>query len=139
MYKTHICEDRGSGLIRALTEIELYGLPPLKFEISNMTFKVILYAPKNYQDMSKQERVDACFQHCILKYLSNEKMTNASLRKRLGISEKNYALASRIIKEALDQNKIKIGNPEIKNAKYIHYVPFLCLMEQVKKKFNALD
>lgn len=124
MYKTHICEDRGSGLIRALTGIELYGLPPLKFEISTTAFKVVLYAPKNYQDMSKQERVEACFQHCILKYLSNEKMTNASLRQRLGINEKNYALASRIIKDALEQNKIKVGNPEIKNAKYIHYVPF---------------
>lgn len=67
MYKTHICEDRGSGLIRTLTFIELYGLPPLKFEISTTAFKVILYAPKNYQDMSKQERVEACFQHCILK------------------------------------------------------------------------
>ncbi|MBS0359255.1 MAG: putative DNA binding domain-containing protein [Proteobacteria bacterium] len=123
MYKTHICEDRGSGLIRALISIELCGLPPLKFEITDVAFKVILYAPRNYQDMSKQERVDACFQHCILKYLSNEKMTNSSLRKRLGISEKNYALASRIIKDTLDQNKIKIANPEIKNAKYIHYVP----------------
>lgn len=51
-------------------------------------------------------------------------MTNASLRQRLGINEKNYALTSRIIKDALEQNKIKVGNPEIKNAKYIHYVPF---------------
>lgn len=124
MYKTRICEDRGSGLIRALTGIELYGLPPLKFEISPTSFKVVLFAPRNYQDMSKQERIDACFQHCTLKYLSNEKMTNASLRQRLGINEKNYSLASRIIKDALEQNKIKVGNPEIKNAKYIHYVPF---------------
>ncbi|MAZ40156.1 MAG: transcriptional regulator [Legionellales bacterium] len=124
MYKTHICEDRGSGLIRALTGIELYGLPPLKFEISPTSFKVVLFAPRNYQDMSKQERINACFQHCTLKYLSNEKMTNATLRQRLGIDEKNYSLASRIIKDALEQNKIKVGNPEIKNAKYIHYVPF---------------
>jgi len=124
MYKIRICEDRGSGLIRALSFIELYGLPPLKFEVSTTSFKVILSAPKIYQDMSKQERIEACFQHCVLKYLSSEKMTNASLRKRLGIAEGNYALASRIIKDALDQNKIKVGNPEIKNAKYIHYVPF---------------
>jgi len=124
MYKTRICEDRGSGLIRALTGIELYGLPPLKFEISPTSFKVVLFAPRNYQEMSKQERINACFQHCTLKYLSNEKMTNASLRQRLGINEKNYSLASRIIKDALEQNKIKVGNPEIKNAKYIHYVPF---------------
>ena len=124
MYKLRMCEDRGSGLLRTLMAIELYGLPPLKFDVSSTHFKVTLYAPKNYQDMSKQERIDACFQHCVLKYSSNEKMTNASLRKRLGISEKNYALASRIIKESIDQNKIKIGNPEIKNAKYIYYTPF---------------
>lgn len=124
MYKLRICEDRGSGLLRSLMAIELYGLPPLKFDVGTTHFKVTIYAPKNYQDMSRQERIEACFQHCVLKYLSNDKMTNASLRKRLGISEKNYALASRIIKEAIDQNKIKVGNPEIKNAKYIHYTPF---------------
>lgn len=124
MYKMRICEDRGSGLIRALNAIELYGLAPLKFEVSPSSFKVVIRGPKNYQEMGKQERIDACFQHCVLKYLSSEKMTNASLRKRLGIAEQNYALASRIIKDALDQNKIKIGNPDIKNAKYVYYVPF---------------
>lgn len=124
MYKLRICEDRGSGLLRSLMAIELHALPPLKFDVSTTTFKVTIYAPRNYQDMSRQERIEACFQHCVLKYLSNDKMTNASLRKRLGISEKNYALASRIIKETIDQSKIKIANPEIKNAKYIHYTPF---------------
>ncbi len=123
MYKLKICEDRGSGLLRALGAIELYGLPPLRFEVTPLHFKVTLYAPRDYQEMSRNERIEACFQHCILKYLSNEKMTNASLRKRLGISEKNYALASRIIKDAIEQNKIKVGNPEIKNAKYVYYVP----------------
>ncbi|MGQ3892780.1 ATP-binding protein [Legionella sp. CNM-4043-24] len=39
MYKTHICEDRGSGLIRTLTAIELYGLPPLKFEIGTIAHR----------------------------------------------------------------------------------------------------
>lgn len=124
MFKIRICEDRGSGLVRALTAIELYGLPPLKFEEAQNSFKVIIYAPQSYQEMNKSERVEACFQHCILKYLSNDKMTNATLRKRLGIDQRNYALASRIIKDALEANKIKVGNPDVKNPKYIHYVPF---------------
>ncbi|MEK6614838.1 MAG: ATP-binding protein, partial [Bacteroidota bacterium] len=32
MRRFHICEERGSGFVKAVTAIELYGLPPLVFE-----------------------------------------------------------------------------------------------------------
>jgi hypothetical protein len=34
-------------------------------------------------------------------------MTNSSLRERFNIAEKNYSMASRIIKLAIDNKKIK--------------------------------
>lgn len=45
-------------------------------------------------------------------------MTNSSLRQRFNISGKNYPMASRIIKLALDNNKIK---PWEKNNEYVPY------------------
>ena len=42
----------------------------------------------------------ACYQHACLRYVSNEKMNNQSLRGRLGIEDKNYpTLEAKLIKE----------------------------------------
>jgi len=58
--------------------------------------------------MTEEDKVRTCYQHCVLKYLSQEdKMTNSSLRERLEIPESNYPAASKIIKLTLNKNKIK--------------------------------
>ena len=48
-------------------------------------------------------------------------MTNSSLRERFGLHEKNSAMASRIIKDALKNGVIKPYDPTQgrRNAKYV--------------------
>ena len=123
MYHLGICEDRGSGIDRALAAIEVYNLPPLKFEELPSNFKVTIYSPKKYQDMSQDERVRACYQHCVLKYLANEKMTNQSFRDRLKVAKTNHSLVSKIIKQAVEEKWMKIGDPNSKSTKYTYYIP----------------
>ena len=123
MYRLGFCEDRGSGIDKALNAIEIFNLPPLKFEDLSNIFKVTIYSPKKYQDMSQDERIRACYQHCVLKYLANEKMTNQTFRKRLKVAETNYSLASKIIKQAVKEGKIKRGDPSNKSTKYTYYIP----------------
>lgn len=123
MYHLGICEDRGSGIDRALGAIELYNLPPLKFEELPNIFKVTIYSPKAYQDMSPEERVRACYQHCVLKYLANERMTNLTFRKRLKVAKTNHSLVSKIIKQTVDETKIKIGDPSNNSTKFTYYIP----------------
>ncbi|QEC58395.1 hypothetical protein FSB75_21675 [Flavisolibacter ginsenosidimutans] len=60
------------GFEKAVIAIELFGLPPLKFEETENSFKVILSAPKTFAEMTQQERLDAVYQHCIIKYYSSE-------------------------------------------------------------------
>ncbi|MBK9736898.1 MAG: hypothetical protein IPO92_18855 [Saprospiraceae bacterium] len=55
----NICEERGSGFEKAVTSIELFGLPPLLFEENENSFKVIMYAPKTFAEMGDQERIEA--------------------------------------------------------------------------------
>lgn len=64
----------------------------------------------------------ACYQHACLKYVSNEKMNNQSLRARLGIEDKNYPMASRIIKDTLEAKLIKEENSEGSNRH--NYIPY---------------
>ena len=66
----------------------------------------------------------ACYQHACLKYVSNEVLTNGSLRQRFEISEGNSAQASRIIAETVDAGLIKQSNPDNKSRKLMQYQPF---------------
>lgn len=46
-----ICEEQGSGLLKAGLAIELYGLPPIRFEAGTNYFKVTLFAPRTFAQM----------------------------------------------------------------------------------------
>ena len=120
MRRFWFCEESGSWVDRALENIEIYQLPAPKFEKYDNDFvKVTIYWPKELRHMSEEDKIRACYQHCVLKYLSQEeKMTNSSLRERLMIKEKNYSIASRIIKLTLNSWKIKLWE---KNKEYIPY------------------
>lgn len=50
--------------------------------------------------MTQDERVRACYQLAALKYVSGERMTNATLRDRFGIAGRNASQASGVIKLA---------------------------------------
>lgn len=82
-----------------------------------------MYAYQLLNDMDKQDKIRACYQHACLKRISNEKMTNQSLRQRFQITEKNAAVASRIIRDAL-ANLIKESDSANKSKKYTSYLPF---------------
>lgn len=119
----NLCEQRGSGLIRAGLEIELFGLPPIKFEESASHFKVTFFAPKSYAQMSVSDRLNACYQHAVLKYCSQQKMTNKSLRERLKMPENQRSMVSRLIQEAVDKGLIAAADPGNTSKKYTEYLP----------------
>ena len=120
----NICEERGSGLEKTVIAIELYGLPPLKFEETENSFKTIISAPKSFADMSDKERIDACYQHAIIQYYGKGGMNNASLRKRFGMHDKQASQISRLIKEAIARGIIKSKDPESESKKFTMYVPY---------------
>jgi hypothetical protein len=50
--------------------------------------QVILYGPRSFAEMTPDERLRACYHHAVLKFLSGERMKNASLGARFGIDPK---------------------------------------------------
>jgi len=102
-----VCEEGGTGVDRALINMALYQLPAPSFDKYDDFTKVTMFAFKNLSDMSIDDKVRACFQHCVLKYIESQKMTNASIRERLGIPNSNYPAASAIIKITLERGLIK--------------------------------
>ena len=123
MRRVRICEERGSGIDKVVSEVELYQLPAPLFEVPSESTRVILFSHKPMTDMDAAERVRACYLHACLKYVMRDFLTNTSLRERFGIKESNKAVASRRIREAVDMGVIK---PFDENAprRLMKYVPF---------------
>lgn len=124
MRRAGFCEERGSGIDRAIFHIEASQLPAPDFVITETHMRVVLYGPKTFAEMVHQERVSACYWHCCLKHLSGEKMTNQSLRNRLGVAKRNYPMISQVIAESKDEGLIKDHDPLNKAPRYAKYVPF---------------
>lgn len=124
MRRFGICEEKGSGIDKVIFYNEMYQLPAPEILIQEKHTKIVMYSYKTLNQMDKKDKIRACYQHCCLRYVSNDKMTNQSLRDRFSIESKNSAIASRIIKEALNEKVIKEDDPESNSRKYKKYIPF---------------
>lgn len=124
MRRINLCEERGSGIDKVVSSCEIYQLPAPNFIAEELFTKVILYAPKTLREMDKLDKIRACYQHCVLKYVANDFMTNKTLRERLNVDENNYPMVSRIIADTANSGLIKDYDPNNRSKKYSKYVPF---------------
>jgi ATP-dependent DNA helicase RecG len=119
-----ICEEQGLGIDRVIASCEAYGLPAPDFRLGERHTVAVLFGPKNFRDMDRQERIRACFWHCVLCYVSGRKMTNSSLRERFALSEKRAETVSRVISDTMHDHRIKPDDPSRKSRKLASYVPY---------------
>jgi ATP-dependent DNA helicase RecG len=124
MRKLGICEERGSGIDKVIASAELYQLPPPDFIEKTTHTTVVLYSPRPLREMTRNEKIRACYQHACLKYVSNDQMTNATLRDRFKIEPQNYSIASRIIADTIEATLIKDYDPDSKSKRHAKYIPF---------------
>jgi ATP-dependent DNA helicase RecG len=120
----HICEERGSGIDKVITAIEEFQLPAPDFRVAGGSMVAVLLGPRNFSRMDREERIRACYQHTVMMYVSGKRMKNESLRKRLGIKDESYPLASRIISDTINSDLIKRhseGNESLRNASYVPF------------------
>ena len=123
MRRMSICEERGTGISNAIGAIELQQLPAPKFINDEDFFKVILYASRALSDMTREEKIMACYQHCCLKHVNGESMSNSSLRARLQIKESSYPIASKIIRDTINAELIKPLDTASGSRRTARYLP----------------
>jgi predicted HTH transcriptional regulator len=119
MRRMRLCEEQGSGLDKVVQACEVYQLPPPLFRAEAHSTQAVLYGPRSFAEMTPDERVRACYFHAVLKFLSGDKMKNASLCARLGIAPKNAAQATAVINKTLDAELIRVADPEHPRAGYV--------------------
>ncbi len=123
MRRIGVCEERGSGFDKVVEQTELYQLPAPIIEVTEEHTRVILFSHIDLKDMSKEDKIRACYLHACLRYVNREYMTNTSLRQRFGLEDKDASIASRLIKNAVEHNVIKLLEPDT-NQRYYRYVPY---------------
>lgn len=118
-----ICEERGTGFQKIVSAIEIFGLPPLKFMPQENAFKVAIGAPRKFADMSNAERIEACYQHAVLQWISSQTLTNTTLRKRFQLHDKHRNQITNLIGDAVAQGRIKRKDEGAGN-KFAEYLPY---------------
>ena len=123
MRRFGFCEEEGTGIDKVVAEVEKAQLPAPLFEEAPGDFtRVTLYARKPLSEMDRHERVRACYHHASLCYVTNQRMTNATLRSRLGILKQNSAQASRILRQAQDDGFIVVRDSD-SGPRNRYYIP----------------
>lgn len=118
MRRMNLCEEQGSGMDKVLISIEQGQLPPLDLQAVAGSMSVVLHGPRSFQEMTPGERVRACYQHTVRRWLEGDRMRNVSLCQRLNVPKRNAAQVSSVIKQALTEQRIKPADPAHPRAGY---------------------
>ena len=124
MRRFGICEEKGSGIDKVVNAAEDFQLPAPDFRVGDTRTTAVLFAHQNFADMSKTDRIRACYQHCCLLYVTNKRMSNQTLRERFRLSESQTATVSRIIGATKEASLIKTDESESSSTRYARYLPF---------------
>ena len=124
MRRMGICEEKSSGIDRVVEAAEVYQLPAPDFRSVFQRTSVMLYGPRPFEDMDRSDRVRACYQHCALKWVMSERMTNQSLRERFHLGEDKAAIASQVIAATIEAGLVKPDESVGGSRKFARYLPF---------------
>ena len=125
MRELKLCEERGSGVDRALDAIEKQALPPPLYATVADSTVVTIYAERTFATMSRAERLRACYQHACLRHQANDFMSNGSLRQRFGMSERQYPQISKVTSEAIDAGLVyPLEDSQGNSSSQTRYVPW---------------
>ena len=123
MRTLRICERASTGIDKALAAMEKVRGAPISFQTGGQDVtEAIVFATRPYAKLSPGLKALACYQHCALRSLHHEPMTNVSFRERFGLNASKREDVSRLFKKLVDRKLIKrsiIGH----SNKHASYVP----------------
>jgi len=124
MRRIGICEERGSGIDKVIKTVEEERLPPPEFRTSENQSVAIIFEQESFNNMNRNDKVRACYQHCVLMYLGHDRMTNKSFRERFHLQSGRSHEISQIISQAIREGKIRFGETGGTSKRFARYVPY---------------
>ncbi len=124
MRRLGICEEKGSGIDKVVDSAEVFQLPAPDFRADHVRTTCTLYGHRPFSEMSREDRIRACYQHSCLRYVMNATMSNQTLRKRFGLPDRRAETASRVLRDTISAELIKPEDSTAGSRKYARYVPY---------------
>ncbi len=125
LQRVGVCESKGSGIDKVIELAEEHLLPAPLFTSTKSRTTAVLFAKRDFFDMSKEEKIRACYQQAALLFANRQpSMSNQSLRERFQLSEKQSPLASAVIADAKTAGLIKSDTSESSSTRYARYLPY---------------
>ena len=124
MRQMHICEEKSSGIDKVITSIEVSQLPAPSFRKGQDRTEVVVYGFKEFDEMDRDTRVRAAYQHCVLRYVMNQRMTNQSLRERFHLPEHKYTSVSQTIAYTIEAKLIRQDEAVGTSKRLARYLPY---------------
>jgi len=118
MRRMGICEEKSSGIDRVVQAAEILQLPAPDFRAAHRRTVVTISGPKDFDSMEREDRTRACYQHCALKWVMSERMTNQWLRERFHVPESKSAVVSHVISAAIEVGLVKPDEKVGSSRKY---------------------
>ena len=123
MRRCGVCERLGRGVGKAVEALEAWHLPAPRYDTSDRFTRVVLHGPRDISDMTRDQRIWACYLHACLQLVNSKSMTNSSLRQRFGLDESKRSLVSRVISDTIEGGWILVRDSE-SGSKRRDYVPY---------------
>ena len=124
MRRMGICEEKSSGIDKVVRAAEVYQLPAPDFRAGHRRTFATIYGPREFEAMDRGDRVRACYQHCALKWVMSERMTNQSLRERFHLPESKSAVVSQVISATIEAKLVKPDEKVGSSRRFARYLPF---------------
>lgn len=124
MRRMGICEEQGSGIDKVFDAAEVYQLPAPDLRAGHNRASATIYGPMSFNAMDRSNKIRSCFQHCALKWVTGEHMTNQSLRERFQLDPSKTSVVSQVIAAAISEGLVKSDEGAGASRKYARYVPF---------------
>lgn len=123
MRRLHICEEKSSGIDQVIEAAERFQLPAPEFLVGLRRTSVIIHGHKPFKDMDREARIRACYQHCVLRYVMRENMTNQTLRNRFKLPTNKSATVSQVIAATIDAGLIVADEGAGASRRQARYLP----------------
>ncbi|MBE2260329.1 MAG: putative DNA binding domain-containing protein [Rhodobacteraceae bacterium] len=124
MRRMGICEEKSSGIDKVVGAAEVYQLPAPDFRAGLRRTIVTIFGPRTFDEMNRDDRIRACYQHCALKWVMSERMTNQTLRERFHLPESKVASVSQVLAATIEAGIIKADEKVGGSRKFARYLPF---------------
>jgi len=118
MRRLGLCEEKGSGVDKVIRAVEEDHLPEPEYRVDSVRTSCVLRGPRPFSEMNRGDRIRACYQHCCLRYVSEELMTNQSLRERFRLSESQYGSVSHVLAATQAAGQIKMDSSTAQSKRY---------------------